>query len=73
MEVRIGVENTAREVSFESAQTPDEVSKAVNTAIEKGSLLSLTDERGRTVIVPGAKIAYVEIGAPAAGRIGFGS
>lgn len=73
MEVRIGVENTAREVSFESAQTPDAVAKAVDAAIANGSVLQLEDERGRTVIVPGSKIAYVEIGAPAAGRIGFGS
>lgn len=73
MEVRIGVENTSREVAFESAQTPDEVAAAVDAAIAKGTLLTLADERGRTVIVPGSKIAYVEIGAPTAGRIGFGS
>ena len=31
-----------------------------------------TDDRGRTVIVPAAKIAYVEVGAPTKGRVGFG-
>jgi len=30
------------------------------------------DDRGRTIIVPGSKIAYVEIGAASKGRVGFG-
>ena len=36
-------------------------------------MLKLVDERGRTVMVPGAKIAYVEVGANTKGRVGFGS
>ncbi len=35
-------------------------------------MLSLTDEKGRRYLVQSAKIAYVEIGAADARRVGFG-
>ncbi len=73
MEIKVGVENTPREVALESEQTPEQVTAAVEAALANGSLLSLTDDRGRTVLIPGAKIAYVEIGAPSSRRVGFGS
>lgn len=73
MEVKIGVQDSPREVSLDSDETPDAVGAAVKAAIESGALLSLTDDRGRTVLVPGSKITYVEIGAPTSRRVGFGS
>ncbi len=36
-------------------------------------MLTLTDTKGRRVVVPGAKIAYVEIGTGVAGTVGFRS
>ena len=36
MEVRIGVRNVAREVSFESADSPDEVQTTVAKALASG-------------------------------------
>jgi len=45
----------------------------VSTAVANGSALVLGDDKGRTVLVPGDKIAYVEIGASERGRIGFGT
>lgn len=73
MEVRIGVQNTAREVVLESTLSATEVSAAVSKAIADGSVLSLTDEKGRQVLVPAAGIAYVDIAASEVRRIGFGS
>jgi hypothetical protein len=73
VEIKVGVENTPREVALESEQTPEQVTAAVEAALANGSLLSLTDDRGRTVLIPGSKIAYVEIGAPSSRRVGFGS
>ena len=73
MEIKVGVENTPREVALESEQTPEQVTAAVEAALANGSVLSLTDDRGRTVLIPGTKIAYVEIGAPSSRRVGFGS
>jgi hypothetical protein len=71
MDIRIGVQNTAREVTLESNDSPADVNAKVAAAIKDGSLLTLTDDKGRTVMVPGDKIAYVEIGVPTSGKVGF--
>ena len=72
MEVKIGVQNTNRELIIDTNQTSDDVEKAVAVAVEEG-LLSLTDTKGRRVIVPADKLAYVEIGSPSIGQVGFRS
>jgi hypothetical protein len=72
VEVKIGVLHTPREITLESAQTPDEVSQIVAEALKSvDGQLSLTDERGRKIIVPANLVAYVEIAQADARRIGF--
>jgi hypothetical protein len=72
VEVKIGVQHTPRELVVDSAQTPDEVQQLVADAINGGDgVLSLEDEKGRRVIVPAAKIAYVEIAEAETRRVGF--
>lgn len=71
MEIRIGVQHAPREVVLESNESADSVKELIDVAMSTGSVLSLTDEKGRTIVIPGEKIAYVEIGVPAAGRVGF--
>ena len=74
MEVKIGVQNVGRELVLESAQTPDEVAEAVAAALAAdGGLLSLMDEKGRRVVIPAAKLAYVEIAEAESRRVGFGA
>ncbi|MEV8409682.1 DUF3107 domain-containing protein [Streptomyces niveus] len=74
MEVKIGVQHTPREIVLESAQSAEEVESAVADALAgKAKLLSLTDEKGRKVLVPAERIAYVEIGEPTTRRVGFGA
>jgi len=73
VEIKIGVQDTPREVSLDSADNPDDVIAAVEAAVASSGMLKLVDDRGRTVLVPGSKIAYVEIGASSKGRVGFGS
>jgi hypothetical protein len=75
MEVRIGVVYTARELTIETDETAEQVSAAVESALQNGnSLLWLTDSKGRRVGVPTDKIAFVEVAADAGGRkVGFGS
>ena len=72
MEVKIGVQFAPRELSLESAQTSAEVEKAVAEALEAGSgVLSLVDEKGRRVMVPVDKVAYVEIAESTPRHVGF--
>ena len=73
VEIKIGVQDTPREITLDSDAGADEVAAAVEAAVTTGSLLRLIDDRGRTVLVPGSKIAYVELGATSKGRVGFGS
>lgn len=73
MEVKIGVQDSPREISLESVDAPEDVMAAVEKALKDGGLLTLTDDRGRTVIVNGARITYVELGAASSRRVGFGS
>jgi len=73
VEVRIGVQNTSREVVIDSSQTADQINKAVNAALTSGEALTLKDEKGRTVVVPAASIAYIDIAAADSRKVGFGS
>ncbi|MEY2634204.1 MAG: hypothetical protein RIS75_144 [Actinomycetota bacterium] len=73
MEVRIGVQNTSREVVIESSDSVENITKAVDAALNTGVALSLTDEKGRTVVVPAASIAYIDIAAADSRKVGFGS
>ncbi|WP_374985962.1 DUF3107 domain-containing protein [Streptomyces fradiae] len=73
MEVKIGVQHAPREIVLESEQSAEDVERAVAEALSgKAPLLSLTDEKGRKVLVPSDRLAYVEIGEPAVRRVGFG-
>lgn len=72
MEVRIGVQNVAREITFETAQTTDEIFAAVKAALGSDAL-ELTDDKGGRVIVPSASIGYVTTGAERKAGVGFGA
>jgi hypothetical protein len=71
MEVKIGIQHTSREITLESAQSPEDVAAAVQAALASGGLLTLDDDKGRRVLVPGDRIAYVEIGNVTSRRVGF--
>lgn len=72
MEVKIGVQHAGRELVLESKQTPEEVTQVVTAAItDSTGLLQLVDEKGRRVIVPVDKLAYVEIAEQQHRPVGF--
>jgi hypothetical protein len=72
VEVRIGIQNSGRELTFESAESPAAVQKTIGDAIEKQAThFTLTDENGRLYLVPTATLAYVEVGSERTRRVGF--
>ena len=77
MDVRIGVSQTARDISIELADDADrDAIKAKIDAALTGAVdvLWLTDKKGRDVAVAASKIAFVEVGSADADRkIGFGA
>ncbi|MFI9509453.1 DUF3107 domain-containing protein [Nocardia sp. NPDC052566] len=72
MEVKIGISDSPRELVINSPQTPDEVEALVSGALSgEGGVVVLVDEKGRKYLIQASKVAYVEIGAVSAGRVGF--
>ncbi|GAA2915302.1 hypothetical protein JOD62_002469 [Microbacterium keratanolyticum] len=72
MEIRIGIINTGRELSFETHTAADEIRGLVTSALEQSTpIVSFTDVKGNSFIVPTANIGYVELGTEESRRIGF--
>ena len=70
MEITIGVQNVPRELVVETEATAESVAKQVRKALETGTVIEITDTRGRQILVPAANVGYVEIGDETR-RVGF--
>ncbi|MWC00027.1 DUF3107 family protein [Agromyces seonyuensis] len=72
MDVRIGIQNSPRELGFETDSSAAEVEQAVAAAVAgTAPVLRLADSKGNVYVVPSAALAYVEIGTEENRRIGF--
>ena len=72
MEIRIGIANIGRELSFDSSQSAEEIRETVAAALEgKASSVNFTDAKGSSYIVPTASLAYIELGTEETRRVGF--
>lgn len=72
MEIKIGVLHAPRELLVDTEKTADQVAKAVSDAVLKGGTVTFDDVRGKRLILPVDKLAYIEIGEPEQRRVGFG-
>jgi len=73
VEVKIGIEDTPRELVVASDQSVEEVEKLVSEALNSDDgLLRLSDDKGRKFLVPSDRIAYVEIAPSDVRKVGFG-
>ena len=72
MEVRIGVQHCAREITFESTMSPEELADAVRAA-RAADVLDLVDDKGGRIVVPSSAIGYVTTGAEKRAGVGFGA
>lgn len=73
VEIKIGVQQTPREIVLDVDQSADDIAKALTEATTKGTTLVINDVKGRQVLLQPDKIAYIEIGEPTARRVGFGT
>jgi hypothetical protein len=77
MEIRIGITQAKRElmVEIDDEKAQAKLKSAVEAALAgKTETLSVVDNKGREIVIPSAKIAYVEFGAADGSRkLGFGS
>jgi hypothetical protein len=74
MEVRIGVKGAPRELVLDSNDSADAIEKAVASALkDQAPTITLTDDKGRRVVVATEKFAYIEIAEAEGRRVGFGT
>lgn len=71
MDIRIGVQNVAREVALETDASAEEITAQVTEAIQSKSLLRLSGSKGETLLIPGEIIGYVELGKESTRPVGF--
>ena len=75
MELRIGISHSNQPITV---TLPDETDRSdLRTSIEsclrgKGSLLWLTDDKGREIAIAASRITHVEISPAGSNPIGFG-
>ncbi len=74
MDIKVGIQHVTREVVVDSAESADDVEKAFTDALaDDAGFLRLNDTHGRKVLIPAAKIAYIDLGEENARRVGFGT
>ena len=73
MEVKVGIQMAPRELVVETDFSALDIEQALADALADGTVFKLKDTRGNTVLVPAAKVAYVELGSVEPRRIGFGT
>ena len=55
------------------SRAPKRSRRPSRTLAGKSNLLQLTDEKGRKVLIPADRLAYVEIGEVSTRKVGFGA
>ena len=74
MEVKIGVKGAPRELVVETDLSAEQIAAAVTASLAADDgVFTLADARGRQVLVPAEKLAYVEIGESETRKVGFGT
>ncbi|HET9500979.1 MAG TPA: DUF3107 domain-containing protein [Marmoricola sp.] len=73
MEVKIGVTDVTRELTIDTELEAGEIEEQVRQALTDGGVLSLSDARGRRIVVPVERLGYVDISTSTVGQVGFRS
>ncbi|GAT69745.1 ATP-binding protein [Planomonospora sphaerica] len=73
MEIKIGVRSVHRELVVETDLSAEEVENELGKALaaDRG-IFSITDVKGRRVLVPITSLGFVEIGEEESRPVGFG-
>ena len=73
MEIKVGIQHVNREIVVETTESAADIQASLATALSDETFFTVTDERGRKVLIPAAKIAYVDLGEENARKVGFGT
>jgi hypothetical protein len=73
VQVRIGVQSVPKELVVETSLSADEVEEAIADALSDPAGAFILKSKGGRVVIPAAKLAYVEIGDTDVPSMGFGT
>ncbi|MFP5415404.1 MAG: DUF3107 domain-containing protein [Actinomycetes bacterium] len=73
MEVKVGIRDVPREVAVETKTSAENIEAALAEALASNGIFSLTDDKGRKVLIPAAQVAYIDLGTENARPVGFGA
>jgi hypothetical protein len=73
VEIKVGIQHVNREIVVETSESATDIEESLAAAMSQETFFTVTDERGRKVLIPAAKIAYVDLGEENARHVGFGS
>lgn len=71
MDIRIGIKHAARELSFDTDASAADVTSQLQAALAADGVLTLTDTKGQTYVIPAGNVSYVEIGTSQSRTVGF--
>lgn len=73
MEIKIGIQQITRELTVETDASAKAIESSLREAFNDNGLMVFTDDKGRRLLVPAAKIAYLDLGQEKTRPVGFGS
>ena len=74
LQVRIGVQNVPKELVVDTAESADEVTDALSDALAApNGVLVLKDRRAGRIVIPAARVGYLEIAEDEQRNVGFGT
>jgi hypothetical protein len=71
MEIRIGIQHASRELSFDSDASANDIGAQLTAALASSGVLTLTDVKGQSYLIPAANVAYIEFGSSQSRPVGF--
>jgi hypothetical protein len=71
VEVRVWVQGAAKEIIVTVDSPTADVSQSARDAMSTGTIMTLSDKSGRTVVLAGDRVAAIEVGAQTERRVGF--
>ncbi|MFT4186681.1 MAG: DUF3107 domain-containing protein [Micrococcaceae bacterium] len=72
MEIKIGIQNTARELVIDTNEDKKTIEEQVTKQLSE-ELLRVKDAKGNTTLVPTKNISYIELETAAPRKVGFGA
>jgi Protein of unknown function (DUF3107) len=72
VQVRIGVQSVAKEISVDTSLSAEEIERSLTEALNReNGVFVLVDDQGGRVLVPAAHVGYLEITEDETRQVGF--